>query len=126
MASEMTWKTVSDENEQGNENKVLFDKINDQFIGKFLGLRKVEPSDGSAAYQQARWEANGPDGPNTVYFTNAGYSLRQGLKGVRPGSMTRVTFVSEQDTGQESLMKIMRVEVAATPRTATRAVAENS
>ena len=103
------WRTVSAGAEE-EENKLVFDTIGDEFIGTYLGNRTIEPRDVTeSSYQQARFR--GED--NLVYFTNLNYSLRQGLKDVRVGKLTRITFVSELDTGQASPMKQFRVDVAA-------------
>lgn len=105
------WKTVSEEGSE-EETKIVFDSMGDSFVGKFLGTRQIDNADGN--YTQARFEANGE-----VYFTNLGYSLRRGLSNVRVGSLVRVTWTDEQDTGQASPMRIFRVEVGSAPRGAT-------
>lgn len=109
--TEPQWVTVSSDQEQ-EETKIVFDTIGDQFIGKFLGTRTIEPSDPSERpYVQARFE--GTDGE--VYFTNLGYSLRKGLRDVRAGHMVRVTYSDDLDTGQASPMKVFKVEVSKAP-----------
>ena len=103
---EMTWTTVSTTDDAPPETKISFDMLGDEFTGSYLGMRVIEPSDGERPYKQARFEHDG-----TFYFTNAGHSLREGLKSVRVGSLVRVTYAQDLDTGQESPMKVFRVEV---------------
>lgn len=115
MVQEMTWTTVSDTSEQEPESKIVFDQIGDEFTGYFLGTRVVEPADiTEKPFSQARFEGVDEQGEKTgtVYFTNMGYSLRQGLKDVRAGSLVRITYVADTDTGQASPMKEFRIEVA--------------
>jgi hypothetical protein len=110
MAPEMTWKTVSDPAQTTEETKIVFDTIGDEFVGTYLGMREVDGGE-NGRYKQARF-AVGDD----LYFTNANYSLRNGLKDVRPGTLTRVEFTSEQDTGQASPMRVFTVQVASRKR----------
>lgn len=109
-APETTWTTVST-GEAEPETKIVFDSIGDEFVGVYLGMRVVDPQDiTEKPYQQARFQGVGSD-EGTVYFTNAGFSLRAGLRDVRKGSLVRLTWESELDTGQSSPMKVFRVEV---------------
>lgn len=105
MAQEMTWKTVSDPAQTDEETKIVFDTIGDEFIGTYLGMREVDGGE-NGKYKQARFKAN-----DELYFVNANYSLRQGLKDVRIGSLARIEFTSEQDTGQASPMRVFTVQV---------------
>jgi hypothetical protein len=112
--NEPQWKTVSGDDDV-EETKIVFDTIGDSFTGIYLGQRTIEPSDPTERpYSQARFENE--DG---IFFTNMGFSLRKGLKDVRVGKLVRVTFSSEMDTGQDSPMKVFKVEVAASPSRAT-------
>jgi hypothetical protein len=105
---EMTWTTVSDEAANEPETKIVFDQVGDEFTGKYLGMRMVEPSDpAEQPYRQARFER----AEGELFFTNTGHSLRTGLKDVRVGSMVRITYTDNLDTGQASPMRIFRVEV---------------
>lgn len=104
-AEEVSWTTVSQEETQ--ETKVVFDMVGDEFTGKYLGTRMVDSSDPTERpYQQARLERNGE-----LFFMNTNHSLRAGLKDVRAGSLIRITYTDNFDTGQASPMKIFRVEV---------------
>lgn len=112
--SEENWVTVSSEDVKP-ETKMVFEEFGDQFTGTFLGMRELPSLDGP--YYQARFsDANGE-----IYFTNANYSLRDGLKDVRKNTRVRVTLVAEQDTGQASPMRVYRVEVARAAAMAGRA-----
>lgn len=87
------------------ETKIVFDTIDDSFTGKYLGMRTVPNAEGN--YQQARFENDGE-----IYFVNANHSLREGLAKVRTGSVTRITYTDDLDTGQPQPMRIFKVEVA--------------
>lgn len=97
------WQTVSED--ETDETKIVFDTIGDVFIGEYLGSRVIESEDGK--FTQFRFKKG-----DEVYFTNAGYSLLRGMQKVRIGQMTRLLFKSERDTGQDSPMRIMQVDVA--------------
>jgi hypothetical protein len=104
------------------ETKIVFEVMGDSWTGKYLGMRTLGNADGS--YQQARFESL--DGSNEKYFTNANYSLREGLKSVRIGSIVRMTWTDEMDTGQASPMRIFQTEVARRRSTARTTSSENS
>src|SRR5262245_36775584 len=94
MAQAMQWNTVSEGAQESKEEiKVVFDTIGDEFIGKFLGMRTI--GEGSDSYQQARFE----DEEGNLYFTNANFDLRNGLKKVRVGSVVRIQYVADVSTG---------------------------
>lgn len=109
MASKDTDNTefvmVSDGAQTEPETKIVFDTFGDTFTGTYLGMRSITNDQGS--YQQARFQTD--DG---IFFTNANYSLKEGLKSVRTGTITRVTFVNDLDTGQASPMRIFTIEVS--------------
>jgi hypothetical protein len=94
------WKTV-DVEEDGIQIK--FDTIGDVFMGEYRGKRMQELSDGRKM-RQDRFAAEG-----VMYFTNTGYDLKGKLDKVRVGQITRVEYVDNQDTGQESPMRIFAV-----------------
>lgn len=98
------WTVVS-EGTAVAETKMVFESFGDCFVGTYLGMREIPSPEG--AYYQARFEADGEK-----YFTNANYSLRDGLSKVRNGSRVRVTLTDEQDTGMENAMRVYRVEVS--------------
>jgi hypothetical protein len=97
------WKTVSEEDVE--EIKVSFDQIGDQFIGDYIGPRIIENENGKFA--QYRFTDDGE-----FYFINGGWSLTQAMTRVPKGSRCRIMWTGERDTGGESPMKIMRVDVA--------------
>jgi hypothetical protein len=103
--SAVQWKTVSDSTQTDEETKIIWDTVGDDFVGTYLGMREIESDSGK--FKQARFSADG-----VTYFCNANYSLRQGLKDVRPRTLVRVEFTSEQDTGQDSPMRVFTVQVA--------------
>jgi hypothetical protein len=96
--------TVSD-GEIVPETKIVFDTFGDKFTGVYLGMREVPSNDGG--YKQARFQVDGE-----IYFTNANHSLREGLKSVRNGTTTRITYTSDLDTGMAQPMRVFMVEVA--------------
>jgi hypothetical protein len=102
--AEYEWSTVSQDDV--NETKISFDFIGDEFIGTYLGTRSQQNDNGS--YTQLRFR--GEDGE--VYFTNANYSLSEGMRQVRPNNLVRLTYVADKDTGQPTPMRIFRVDVA--------------
>jgi len=104
--------TVSEELSEP-ETKIVFEDINDSFTGLYLGMRSVPSENGS--YSQARFQGIG-DESEIVFFVNANWSLREGLRNVPRNAKTRITFVSEQDTGQAQPMRVYRVEVAKATR----------
>jgi hypothetical protein len=101
--TEDEFTVVSDPNQTVQENKLSFDTLGEQWIAdKYLGMRDM------GMYKQARFEKGGE-----IYFINANYSLRDGLKNVRTGTgPVRLTFSDEVDTGQENMMRVYIVEVA--------------
>lgn len=110
----ISWSTVSDASAQEPEVKIVFDTLGDEFTGIYLGFRVVEPAGiTESPYRQARFQGVTEDGEktDTVYFTNMGFSLREGLKDVRAGSLVRITYTDDLDTGQASPMKGFRIEV---------------
>jgi hypothetical protein len=103
--TDTTWTKVSEEDQP--ETKIVFDTIGDEFTGKYLGTRTVEPNDPEERpYTQARFETD-----EGLFFVNTNHSLRSGMKNVRAGSLVRLTYTDNLDTGQASPMRVFRVEV---------------
>lgn len=98
------WTTVSED--EADDDKFQFDLIGEELIGTYLGTRQLSNEQG--AYTQYRYELS--DG-QTV-FVNGNYSLQAGMRNVRIGNLCRITFTGEKDTGQASLLKLFRVDVA--------------
>lgn len=97
------WTTVSED--ETDEIKIVFDTIGDEFVGTYIGPRVIETEDGK--FTQYRFKVG-----DEVYFTNAGYSLMRGMQKVQPGSRVRITYKADRDTGRETPMRIMQVDVA--------------
>lgn len=104
-SKEITWTTVSEDPEE--LVKVSFDYIGAEFIGYYKGSKQLRNDEGS--YVQYRFAGQGDD-PQT-YFINGGFTLREAMAKVRAGSLVRITYVDDRDTGQTSLMKVYRVDV---------------
>jgi hypothetical protein len=99
-ATEEEWEDIP------TESQILFQAWGDEFIGEFNGW--TETSSGIA---QAHFVT--PDG---LYFVNVGWSLKQQLKDVKKGTLCRITYVNDQDTGQASPMMIFKVQTRRTTR----------
>lgn len=85
------------------ESQIVFDTIGDTFTGIFIGWSETDGGIAQAHFKNGDGE----------FFTNCGWSLKQQLKAVKKGSLTKLTFTSEQDTGQPSPMRIFRVQYKA-------------
>ena len=102
-ADEAQWRTVSEEDVE--ETKHTFDDMNEPFTGKYLGPRIIENENGK--FTQFRFESNGQR-----YFINAGWNLITGMSKVNIGQVVRITWINNRDTGQDTPMRIFRVDVA--------------
>ena len=102
-APEYEFVTVSSADQTVQENKIQFEMIGDTWTAdKYLGMRDM------GSYEQARFQKG-----TEIFFVNANYSLRDGLKNVRPNTgPVRLTFTEEVDTGQAQPMRVFTVEVA--------------
>ena len=107
MAQDIQWSTISEgAQESQEETKIVFDTIGDAFVGTYLGMREIDGENGK--YKQARFE----DETGNIYFCNANYDLRNGLKTVRAGSLVRVEYVADVSTGHpDNPMRAFRVQV---------------
>lgn len=101
--SDSEWVTVSED--ELNETKWNFEILGESLTGEYLGSRTLDNRDG--AYTQYRFRV-GED----IYFINGNYSLSRGMGNVRTGSLCRITYVTDKDTGQATPMRIFTVEVA--------------
>jgi hypothetical protein len=107
--SDSDWTTVSDgTEEQIQETKIVFEEINDEFVGYYLGLREIRDRSSQQFYQQARFRD--PD-TDEICYMRANHSLKEGLAKVTIGSLTKVTYVDDVDTGQASPMRSFSVAV---------------
>jgi hypothetical protein len=100
------WQTVSAPDEQPEEIKFVFEGYGDALTGTYLGLRELKDRETQRPYYQARFR----DEDNDIVFTRANASMLEGLERVRIGTMTRVTYTSDKDTGQASPMRMFKVE----------------
>jgi hypothetical protein len=82
------------------EGQIVFDTIGDTFTGVFVGWSETDNNIAQAHFKNAEGE----------FFTNCGWSLKQQLKTVRKGSEVKITYISDQDTGQASPMRVFRVQ----------------
>jgi hypothetical protein len=105
------WVTISDANTT-SDIKMVFEVVGDTFIGTYLGLRTIPTADGS--FKQARFS----DDNGGTYFTNANFSLLESLAKVRTGSMVRIIYIDDLDTGQVNPMRIFQVDVSRPKRAA--------
>jgi hypothetical protein len=96
------WRQVSEDDVE--ETKLTFDTMNEPWIGTYLGSRIVENDNGK--FTQYRFEKDG-----FRYFTNANFNLHQAMVKVPTGRQVRITWISERDTGQQTPMRIFRVDV---------------
>lgn len=112
------WTTVTDgaaASQQDPEVKIVFEEHGDSFSGEFLGYRNLTDRESGQRYKQARFRAE-DDG--AICFTRANHSMQEGLDRVPIGTMTKVTYVDDLDTGQASPMRCYTVQTrgsAATP-----------
>lgn len=107
------WETVDEP-----VHVVTFDEDGDQLIGTYMGKVTIVPpgaeenEDDQFRQDRFRWVSGTADiAPGEIAAINSGYMLRQALDKVTEGSMTRVTRVGTQDTGQPSPMVLFRVDV---------------
>lgn len=84
------------------ESQIIFEKVGDEYIGTFQGWSETERN----AIPQAHFV--GQDG--VAAFLNVGASLKQQLKSVKKGTLCRLIWESERDTGQDTPMRVFRVQ----------------
>jgi hypothetical protein len=114
------WTTVSDgTEEQIQETKIVFEEIGDEFIGYYLGLREIRDRSSQQFYQQARFRDPETD---EICYMRANHSLKEGLAKVTIGSLTKVNYVDDVDTGQASPMRSFSVAVKPGEILATSAI----
>lgn len=102
-ADDREWRQVSEEDVE--EIKFTFDDMGESFIGVYRKQRIVDGAEGK--FTQYIFDVD-----NLRYFINAGWNLIQGMQKVTPGQKCRITWISNRDTGQETPMRIFRVDVA--------------
>jgi hypothetical protein len=102
------WTTVHDETAE--MEKFSFEIIGEAFVGTYRGTKAQHNDNGS----YVQYHFRGQDG--TVYFINGGYSLREAMAKVKVGSLVRITYTGDRDTGRDDPMKLYTVEIGKAPR----------
>lgn len=90
------------------ETKIVFEEINDEFTGFFLGYRELRDRITQQPYTQARFKDPETD---EICYTRANNSMKEGLDKVNIGELTRITYTDDVDTGMPSPMRSFTVEV---------------
>jgi galactose mutarotase-like enzyme len=83
------------------ETQVVFHTIGDEFIGEFIGWSET-PGKGIA---QAHFQ-----NADSKFFVNCGWSLKQQLKEIKKGTLCKLRYEADQDTGQETPMMLFKVQ----------------
>jgi hypothetical protein len=96
------WQTAVQE----TGTQIVFDTIGDTFIGMFTGKRHAV-NDGE---DFTILTFTGTDGE--AYQTNAGWKLSEGFSDIPSGTIVRIKYVKDVETGSPSPMKDFRVDVA--------------
>jgi hypothetical protein len=96
------WQTVVEE----AGLQIVFNAIGDEFVGQFNGARHAMNGDDEFTILTFR----GTDGE--AYQTNAGWKLREGFSDIPAGSIVRIKYVKDVETGGPSPMKDFRIDVA--------------
>jgi hypothetical protein len=97
--------------DQIQETKIVFEEIGDEYIGYYLGLRELRDRESGQFYQQARFRD--PD-TDEICYTRANHSLKQGLEKVTIGTLTKVIYADDVDTGMPSPMRSFTVAISQT------------
>lgn len=93
-----TWTDVPD------DKQIILENIGDTFTGVYLGMEPVNYSSGNAG-KIAHFEIDG-----TPCFINAGRDLQRKLEKVPLKALTRVTWTDNLDTGQDTPMRVFKVQ----------------
>lgn len=96
------WETVVEESGE----KYVWENVGQQFIGTYREQRTIS-AEGYEPFDQQVFDVDGK-----VVTMNGGYKLREAFADIPKGSLVRITYVGDIDTGQPSPMKDFRVEVA--------------
>lgn len=95
------WTTIQDE----TPDKIIFDTFGDCFTGVFQGIQEITPEDADAFEQAVFRNDEG-------LYAIGGYKVLNAMRDVPQGTLTRLTYVKNVDTGQPSPMKDVKVETA--------------
>lgn len=124
MSAKDEWTTVSDGTvEQGPETKIVFEEFGDEFIGEFFGYRHLTDRESGQSYTQARFR---DQETGEICYTRANHSMKEGLDRVPVGSITRIVYVSDTDTGMPSPMRTFTVQIKGRAATNTSSSSRNS
>jgi hypothetical protein len=83
------------------ETQFTFNSVGDMLIGTLAGWSESE----SYKIPQAHFTTDAGR-----VFINCGWSLKLQLKSVKVGTLCRIVFMGLQDTGQETPMRIFKVQ----------------
>lgn len=86
------------------ETQIVLEKIGDSFTGIYQGMDQT-----LNGIHQAHFVGIGAQNGET-FFHNVGWDLRKKLETCRKGSIVRFIWESEQDTGQDSPMRVFKVQ----------------
>ena len=107
MVTEPVWTTVEDE----SPTMVEFDTPGDVFVGVKQGYQHVTFTD-DGEEQEFDICLFRIDGDDTLYGIAPGFKLERALSSVPDGTLTRITYKKQIDTGRPSPMKDFKVETA--------------
>lgn len=83
------------------ETQFTFNSVGDVLIGTLVGWSESE----SNKIPQAHFDTDAGK-----MFINCGWSLKMQLKSVKVGTLCRISYMGLQDTGQETPMRIFKVQ----------------
>lgn len=106
------WVTVS-EGAETLPTKVVFDSWGDEFVGRYKGPKTITPGSGDSftVYIFNQDGATLPSGEPEEFSVGATNAMRTGMKKVRPGSLTRLTYVDDIESGSGNYIKNIRIDV---------------
>jgi hypothetical protein len=109
------WEMVREE----SPDKIVFDEIGDQLIGRFVGREiitvEATEKEPESQFTVLTWRDCLVNGDHMDYVANnAGFALESAFASLPFGVITRVTLIKKTDVGQASKMNDFRVEVAKT------------
>jgi hypothetical protein len=107
------WEMVREE----SPDKIVFDEIGDQLIGRFVGREiitvEATEKEPESQFTVLTWRDALVNGDHMDYVANnAGFALESAFASLPFGVITRVTLIKKTDVGQASKMNDFRVEVA--------------
>lgn len=110
------WETIAEESGE----KLKFDTVGQKFIGTYEGISHITPKDTEKEeFDQLLFR----DPSGKLCALNAGYKLLETFSGEgapAKGTLVRLTYVGDVQTGQPSPMKDFRVDISKTPPAKTK------